>query len=385
MKKNFFIFITNVSLFAFFLIVIEVFLRFQNKNIKSSSIETERVIRLRELNPNSLSYFRPSSSYLRYSPSLENKIYRVETDRNGYIMPSGKEDSQIKIFFHGGSTTECLYVTENKRYPYLVQEKLKVEFPNQTIGTWNSGFSGNNSIHSINTLLNKTLALNPTHVVLMNSWNDLTQLLRAKNSYWTDSKDSFLIDKRPIFNRNEENYFKKTLKKSFLIQKLRFININFFTKKHDDFDENSRNQHINDLFSLKDNRDLSNEIFEKYKSQLKTFIGIAKAHNIKPVLMTQANRLVLDLDASIMRPETVSILDSYDLSYPTIVYIYSEFNNIIRNVAKEESIPLIDLEKKIPKTQEYIYDIFHFNDKGSEKVAEIITNKFIDILKSELY
>jgi len=383
LKKNFLILISNLTLFAFFLIVFEVFLRFQNKNIKSSSTETERVIRLRELNPNSLSYFRPSSSYLKYSPSLENKIYRVETDSNGYIMPSGKEDSQIKIVFHGGSTTECLYVTENKRFPYLVQEKLKVEFPNQTIGTWNSGFSGNNSMHSINTLLNKTLALKPTHVVLMNNGNDLTQLLRAKNSYWTKSKDNFLIDKRLIFNKNEENYFKKTLKKSFLIQKLRFIKIKFFTKNQEDFYDYSRNQHISKLFSFKDKRDFTNEIFEKYKSQLKTFIGIAKAHNIKPVLMTQANRLVLDLDSSIMRPETVSILDSYGLSYQTIVNAYSEFNNIIRNVAKEESINLIDLEKEIPKTQKYIYDIFHFNDNGSEKVAEIITNKFTEILKSE--
>ena len=131
------------------MIVSEFILRFQNKNIKSSSIKTERVIRLAELNPNSLSFFRPSSSYLKYSPSLKDKIYRVETDSNGYIMPSGREDAQIKIVFHGGSTTECLYVTENKRFPYLVQEKLKVQFPNQTIGTWNSGVSSNNSMHSI--------------------------------------------------------------------------------------------------------------------------------------------------------------------------------------------------------------------------------------------
>ena len=50
-----------------------------------------------------------------------------------------------------------------------------------------------------------------------------------------------------------------------------------------------------------------------------------------------------------MRPETVSILDSYGLSYQTIVNAYSEFNNIIRNVAKEESINLIDLKKRFLK------------------------------------
>ena len=184
MKKILLIFFSNTLILAILLIFSEYFLRYQSKNAKSSSIDTSRAIRLRELNPDAIKYFRPSADYLRYSTSLKNDIYKIQTDQNGYIMPSGDLNSDIKIVFHGGSTTECIYVSENKRFPYLVQQNLMAKFPQTTIGTWNSGVSGNNSMHSINTLLNKTLSLNPTHVVLMHNMNDLSQLMRYEKSYW---------------------------------------------------------------------------------------------------------------------------------------------------------------------------------------------------------
>ena len=33
---------------------------------------------------------------------------------------------------------------------------------------------------------------------------------------------------------------------------------------------------------------------------------------------------------------------------------------------------LVDLEKLIPKSEEYIYDYVHYTDKGSIKVAEYV-------------
>ena len=56
--------------------------------------------------------------------------------------------------------------------------------------------------------------------------------------------------------------------------------------------------------------------------------------------------------------------------------------NLIREVAYEENTVLIDLEKNIPKTSNYIYDLFHFNVKRSNLVAEIISEKLVDELKN---
>ena len=51
------------------------------------------------------------------------------------------------------------------------------------------------------------------------------------------------------------------------------------------------------------------------------------------------------------------------------------FNEIIRKVAIENSVILIDLDKLIPKTKEYMYDSVHLSNKGSTMVAGIIAKE----------
>ena len=385
MKKLLLILFSNTILLAFSFLILEFFFRYQNKNLKSSSIDTSRAIRLKELNPNAIAYFRPSSDYLKYSTSLSDEVYKIETDDYGFIKPSGNLKADIKIIFHGGSTTECLYVSENKRFPFLVQENLKADFPQKTIGTWNSGVSGNNSMHSINTLLNKSLALNPTHVVLMHNMNDLSQLMRYEKSYW-QRNDDYMKGRTLIINKNENFSLKKILKKSFFIQKLNYLmkklSKSSNTKKAK-IDENYV-KNLSPVLKIKDTKEISNEIFRKYKSQLKTFVAISKAHNVEPILMTQANRLVLNPDPLIIGPEFDKGLTRYGISFKTFIDTYSKLNNIIREVGNEESILVIDLDKKIPKTRNYIYDLFHYNNLGSEKAAGIISNELKRIIEIKI-
>jgi lysophospholipase L1-like esterase len=53
--------------------------------------------------------------------------------------------------------------------------------------------------------------------------------------------------------------------------------------------------------------------------------------------------------------------------------LYEKANEIVRAVAKQEKVFLIDLEAEIPSTNEYIYDEVHLNTNGSKLVAEKIT------------
>ena len=53
------------------------------------------------------------------------------------------------------------------------------------------------------------------------------------------------------------------------------------------------------------------------------------------------------------------------------------FNNIIRKIAQEKEIVLIDLDLLIPKTNEFIYDTVHLNNAGSILAAESISAALI--------
>ena len=60
------------------------------------------------------------------SDGLEQKPYVLRVDRQGFIMPAKIHDHpDLTIAFLGGSTTECTYVDEDQRFPYLVGRLLE--------------------------------------------------------------------------------------------------------------------------------------------------------------------------------------------------------------------------------------------------------------------
>ena len=89
--------------------------------------------------------------------------------------------------------------------------------------------------------------------------------------------------------------------------------------------------------------------------------------------MTQFSRLKLKLCFG----------EQYDklknkLACEDIVKLHQYGNEIIRSVAAEQDVNLIDLVKEFPQTGDYIYDSMHLNEKGSLLVGKIITEHFID-------
>ena len=56
-------------------------------------------------------------------------------------------------------------------------------------------------------------------------------------------------------------------------------------------------------------------------------------------------------------------------------------NDVLRRVAGERGIPLIDLANELPKDSRYFYDFLHFTNEGSEKVGEIVARGLGPILQ----
>jgi len=111
-----------------------------------------------------------------------------------------------------------------------------------------------------------------------------------------------------------------------------------------------------------------------FKASLKSFVRVSKAWGIRPVLMTQFSRFTL-------QDSFVRYLYSRQkqfLSYEEFIKLYELANNVVREVALEEGVILIDLDKSIGKSSEYIYEAVHLNSAGSELVAAIIASKLHD-------
>ena len=86
-------------------------------------------------------------------------------------------NGEIDYLFFGGSTTECLYVKPQMRFPFIINKSL-----NDSILVVNLSKSGKNSNHSFIQLITQMNDIQINNLILMHNVNDLTQLLYS-NSY----------------------------------------------------------------------------------------------------------------------------------------------------------------------------------------------------------
>jgi hypothetical protein len=326
-----------------------------------------RNIRLREYPPSSINYVIPDVAHLRNTDSLKRNKVRLEIDEDGYIYPSRVHLNPDKtIVFLGGSTTETLYVDEKNRLPYLVGRQL--EKNGKRVNSFNGAYGGNHSMHSINILLNKGLALKPNIAVMMHNINDLTVLLYEKN-YWNNnptrsllveerSKNSITNQLKAIVKLMTPRVYSQlvTLKKNIYLYLLDDVNIDEFAHLRGE--------------KLSVNK---NDILNSFEKSLLTFVAICKSNKILPVLMTQANRFKKNPDKIIINNWTLE--KDFGISYAEYKDIYDSMNNVVIKVGASSRTLVIDLAKEVPQKNTYLYDSVHYNNKGTKYAAKIVADQ----------
>lgn len=354
----------------------EKLLEYKNPVVGFNYALPNRAIRLREYRPSMTEYFLPGREE-KYFDSLVLRKYVLRLDNNGFIIPSKKYDHpDLSLVFLGASTTECRFMEEDQRFPYLVGSLLEKKL-GVRINSYNAGRSGNHSLHSIDILLNKVMPIKPQIVLMMHNINDLVILLYEK-SYWNNnSSRSVIIDMndeivsnfikimrdRYIPNLSAEMHKLEKSVRSLWKSEPKGGNL---SDPRDEFSEvRGKKMVIN-----------QSELIAQFEMNLQCFIYLCKARNIVPVLMTMASRLKDIPDKAI-----ADGIREAGLNYAEFKALFDSFNDAIRKKASENHIMLIDLAKGIPPEREYFYDVVHHNPKGSVKAAEIISEHLQPLVK----
>jgi len=331
----------------------------------------ERYIRLRERNPEFHAYVYPARNEMQYIDGLDSGNKLLRTDRNGFIMPSNiHKDPDINIVFLGGSTTEGEFVDENNRFPYVVGRTVE-EKTGLKVNSFNSGMYGNNTLHTINILLNKIVPMKPDIAIMMHNINDLSILMHEQTHWNSNSTRS------PIATIN---YYSGALRKiknatiPNLSRELKFY-INSIFSSNLSLDEFHNTRDIKLIVS-------PDKIIEQFERNLRLFVSICKIYNITPILMTQFNRFSEEPDKVVLdsiRQE----LKKFGMTYEEYRELYNALNASIINIASNNKILVIDLESKTPKTNKYMYDSIHLNNVGSLHVTKVISDELLklDILR----
>ena len=338
-----------------------------------------RYINLREFQPSIDVVYTPTDKEVRESDSLVQKAYRVRTDANGLILPDNRyPHPDLTLVFLGGSTVACLYVEEENRYPYLVGNLLE-KATGEKVTSYNSGVGGNNSLHSLDILLNKLIPLHPDVVVMMHDINDLVTLIYDW-TYWSNNPTRGPIIDYKLYKNLTGMQAIATLARDTYIPNLhlafRSLCKKIFGKKAGDPEDEFA--HVRGRKIVFDPA----RILDEFQMNLQTFINICRARRITPVLMTQFNRIKSDPDDKIRQSMKGFESDS-KVSAQEFKEIYDKFNEATVQVGRRNGVLVIDLARLIPREAKYLYDVVHLNTAGSRLAAQIISEQLLPLAKSK--
>ncbi len=351
--------------------------RFVPSNSRSLSTRSVRTLALREYPPNLDTVVAPSEAYVAKSQGLSFSPKTLRTDEAGFISPP-KSQTVLHgpdIIFFGGSTTECLYVEEENRFPARVAELLQ-RADGGAVRTANAGVSGNHCIDSLLALIGKGIPAKPRVVVLMECFKDLS-FLSESGSYW-DLPPSRQILQNPAVFQAPPAPFKAWLRSTaeMVAPNLFRIALASSTKLAIFFDSSVSLTAMDEAWhEAASARSVPLETcVAQFSSSLASFVRVARAWGITPVLMTQFNRL---------RPQDDFVRREYEknpggIPYQEFIGRYSLFNETVREVARKEGCLLVDLDRDLQPAADYLYDFVNLNDAGSLQVATLVSRTLVE-------
>jgi len=290
----------------------------------------------------------------RRSVAKGEPFVRYRQDVKGYTQPSFRfADADSTVVFLGASTTECVVVREELRFPALVSTKLEAQ--GLRVNTLNAARSGNTVHDSLNVLFNHVIRDEPDVAVLMHAVND-AGVLRREGDYHRAMA-------RSVRPRDVGKYIAQWASaKSALCGLIR----NRATSGR----PRRRGVELSVSEQIKVVPDPG-----PFRARLRVFVDMCRAFKIAPVLMTQP---LACIHRNELTPDWVD--DNAQAA----------FNDVIREVGREKDVLVIDLADcvaqlvgdDVEKAREIFYDGMHVTDDGSRLYAEYITPKLLELLHS---
>lgn len=321
------------------------------------------------------SYFRTinPSNVTRYTEveeglsgiSGKNRITTNNMGFRGDYLTLPKPSHEFRIVMMGGSSTECVYIDEEQAIHTILEKELKKYTSNkdQIIKVYNAGISGDRSDDHIALLVQRIVHLQPDLIILLMGINDLLAAMNNFNYLHFNHIQNQLNWKKLFQLMLTEFQIPRRIYYSF--KKIRgktneFINM---PSKSDYRLKHEKSMQV--PLTLKHPRkDLTS-----YENNLKTIVGVTKAHKIQLVFITQQSTWNSQQDSLVSNWHWMLAIGGKRYKDDVMDKALQEYNKAMKKIASQFSIPVFDLENHLPRTLEYFYDDVHFTVKGAYQTA----------------
>lgn len=287
---------------------------------------------------------------------FESGPFRVDVNSLGFRGPEiqvPKPPGTFRIFALGESTTFGWkgIRSHEEAWPALLEAKLRAAHPGRLIEVVNAGVPGYTSIEQRINLMLRISRLQPDAILLYHGNNDL-------NWSWVPDVETKLVYGRGL-SIAPPSQFQRTIDYSYVLMEIR-SRINLLSRssqtKHDEPDAAAIRMLGSNLAGLID---------DARRAGLKVAIGTF-AHGLDE--SGQPGRFSED-EIRLGVPNVgrwFEYLGPQGLRRSLPVY-----NDMVRDLARAEKIPMAEPAKRVPPTPDFHTDWCHFTAKGEQLMAQI--------------
>jgi hypothetical protein len=293
--------------------------------------------------------------------------------------------SDISILLVGGSTTQCIYLSDGQTWGDLLKTSLQEKLGSKVkVSVMNAGLDGHSTfghikLLDIDGLLKK---INPTHVIVMAGINDLA--IFEKALLISEPEMERNADARDIKNRDSTTSF---IINSYIYaywKNFKNLDSTYALRNRGDIELN-----MSELPSISRDKSMSREKDYHERIRVKLVQSLYSDFGFKKRLMSIRDRVKNLVGAPVIfvtqaalyggniDPDTGFNLELWDLGVWSGASKWMALNEI--NMAtlslKSEGIPVIDLGGALEKRSDYFYDEIHFAKLGAAEVSNIISNQ----------
>ncbi|MBU4233665.1 MAG: SGNH/GDSL hydrolase family protein [Desulfobacterales bacterium] len=305
---------------------------------------------------------------------LDKIVYTTRNHMGFRGEPPPKNFAEyFTIIAVGGSTTASELISDHKTWCDLLAVKLKSKFKSLWLN--NAGLDGHSTYG---------------HIVLM---EDYIIRIRPKVVLFLVGANDIGLETSRIYDKGQ---FKKPLTGLFalwdnLVNKSEVLNYSinfcrFFKAKRRGLTHTLWNFHEMHQFDIPAEKvpqiliEQKQKYLTPYAERLNRLIEISRQNSIEPVLITQPSVL-----GDLVDPTTGINLARVNYTCwngKVFWQVLELYNDVVRNIAAEHHVGLIDLAREMPKRTEYYYDMYHFSNTGCQKVAEIVYQNLYPLLEN---
>ena len=284
------------------------------------------------------------------------------------------ERARLRILAVGGSATECLYVTDDKTWPWRLQDRLS-----ESLGTpvfvGNAGRDGHFSLHHEYLLRHYPLADRFEWVIVLAGINDLGRLLR--NDY---QERSYRVPEETLLGGTNLPYYRGSVL-------YRMLAVRF---QGDAVVQDPEGRWIAQQREIR-RRALSRgavseppeglaEALANYRQNLRKIIAVCRSRQQKVLMLTQPTLYGKNMPEDLRKILWAHVNEQTVYTEDTLALLTDAYNRAMLEVCASEGVDCIDLASRLPRDTTVFYDDCHFNVSGCEKVADLLHAFFLDRL-----